>query len=582
VTTVAPKPIVTRPWPVHQPARGSAFSRLLRTTDAKQIGLMYLATSFAWFMIGGALALMMRAELARPGLQFFSTEQYNQLFTMHGTIMLLFFATPIVFAFANYIVPLQIGAPDVAFPRLNSFAYWLYLFGSTMAVAGFLTPDGAADFGWFAYSPLTSVVHSPGVGADLWIIGLVISGLGTILGGVNILTTILTLRAPGMTMFRMPIFTWNILVTMLLVLMVFPILAAALLALEADRQLGAHVYDSETGGPMLWQHLFWFFGHPEVYIVALPFFGIISEVIPVFSRKPMFGYKGLVGATLGIAALSMSVWAHHMFVTGQVLLPFFSFLSFLIAVPTGIKFFNWIGTMWRGQLSFETPMLFAIGFLVTFLFGGLSGVLLAAPPIDFHVSDTYFVVAHFHYVLFGTIVFAVYSGIYFWFPKMTGRMLDERWGKVHFWLTTIGFHATFLIQHWLGTRGFPRRYADYLATDGFTVWNTISTIGAFILGASTLPFIYNVWKSYKAGRVVDVEDPWGYGNSLEWATSCPPPLRNFDRMPRIRSERPAFDLKYPELAAGHSLAGPPEGGARPLAAAARGGATYQEDTSGER
>jgi cytochrome c oxidase subunit 1 len=396
------------------------------------------------------------------------------------------------------------------------------------------------------------------------------------------ITTILTLRAPGMTMFRMPIFTWNILVTMLLVLMVFPILAAALLALLADRQLGAHVYDSQTGGPMLWQHLFWFFGHPEVYIVALPFFGIITEVIPVFSRKPIFGYKGLVGATLAIAALSMSVWAHHMFVTGQVLLPFFSFLSFLIAVPTGIKFFNWIGTMWRGQVSFETPMLFAIGFLVTFLFGGLSGVLLAAPPIDFHVSDSYFVVAHFHYVLFGTIVFAVYAGIYFWFPKMTGRMLDERWGKVHFWLTTIGFHTTFLIQHWLGTRGMPRRYADYLSSDGFTVWNTISTVGAFILGASTLPFLYNVWKSYKAGQVVEVDDPWGHGASLEWATSCPPPLRNFDRMPRIRSERPAFDLKFPEHAPGHSLQAPPEGGAKPLSAQARGGARYQEDTSGER
>jgi cytochrome c oxidase subunit 1 len=582
VTTVAPKPIVTRPWPVHQPVKGSAFARLLRTTDAKQIGLMYLVTSVAYFLIGGFMALLMRAELAKPGLQFLSTEQYNQLFTMHGTIMLLFFATPILFAFANYIVPLQIGAPDVSFPRLNALAYWLYLFGSGLALAGFITPGGAADFGWFAYSPLNNVINSPGVGADMWIVGLTISGLGTILGGVNMITTILTLRAPGMTMFRMPIFTWNIMITSLMVLMVFPILAAALLALLADRQLGAHVYDSSTGGALLWQHLFWFFGHPEVYIVALPFFGIITEVIPVFSRKPIFGYKGLVGATIAIAALSMSVWAHHMFVTGQVLLPFFSFLSFLIAVPTGIKFFNWIGTMWKGQISFETPMLFAIGFLTTFLFGGLSGVLLASPPVDFHVSDTYFVVAHFHYVLFGTIVFAVFAGIYFWFPKMTGRMLDERLGKVHFWLTVIGFHTTFLVQHWLGTRGMPRRYADYLASDGFTVWNTISTIGAFILGSATLPFIYNVWKSYKTGRLVEVDDPWGHGASLEWATSCPPPLRNFDRMPRIRSERPAFDLKYPEHAPGHSLENPPEGGAKPGTVEARGGARYQEDTSGER
>jgi cytochrome c oxidase subunit 1 len=560
MTTVAPKPpspepVATRPWPVHHPVRGSAIARLLRTTDAKQIGLMYLVTAFGWFLVGGFLAMLMRAELARPGLQFLSTEQYNQLFTMHGTIMLLFFATPILFAFANYIVPLQIGAPDVSFPRLNALAYWLYLFGSSLAVAGFITPDGAADFGWFAYAPLNSMVNSPGVGSDLWIVGLVLSGLGTILGAVNMITTVLTLRAPGMSMFRMPVFTWNILITSIMVILVFPLLAAALLALLADRKLGAHVYDAQTSGPLLWQHLFWFFGHPEVYIVALPFFGIITEVVPVFSRKPLFGYKGMVAATIAIAALSMSVWAHHMFVTGQVLLPFFSFLSYLIAVPTGIKFFNWIGTMWRGQLTFETPMLFVIGFLVTFLFGGLSGVLLASPPVDFHVSDSYFVVAHFHYVLFGTIVFAVFAGVYFWFPKMTGRMMDERLGRVHFWLTFVGFHATFLIQHWLGTRGMPRRYADYLASDGFTLFNTVSTIGAFILGASLLPFLYNAWKSYTAGPLVRVDDPWGFGMSLEWATSCPPPLRNFDRMPRIRSERPAFDVKYPEHGPAHQEPG---------------------------
>jgi cytochrome c oxidase subunit I len=581
VTTVAPKPIVTRPYPVRRQVKGSAIARILRTTDAKQIGIMYMTTSFVFFLLGGLMALLMRAELARPGMQFLSPEQYNQLFTMHGTIMLLFFATPIVFAFANFVVPIQIGAPDVAFPRLNSFAYWLYLFGGCIAVGGFLTPGGAADFGWFAYTPLSNSLNSPGVGGNMWVVGLALSGLGTILGGVNMITTILTLRAPGMTMFRMPIMTWNILVTSLLVVMVFPFLAAALFALAADRILGAHVFDANTGGPMLWQHLFWFFGHPEVYIVALPFFGIITEVIPVFSRKPVFGYKGLVGATLLIGGLSMSVWAHHMFVTGQVLLPFFSFLSFLIAVPTGMKFFVWIGTMWRGQLSFETPMMFAIGFLVTFLFGGLSGVLLASPPIDFHVSDSYFVIAHFHYVLFGTIVFAVFSGIYFWFPKMFGRMLDDRLGQIHFWLTFIGFHATFLVQHWLGNEGMPRRYADYLPSDGFTFLNTFSTIGSFVLGASTLPFLYNVWKSYKYGQVVTVDDPWGHGNSLEWATSCPPPLRNFDQMPRIRSERPAFDAKFPELAAGaQSVAGPPEGGARMLSSESHGGATYPEDHGG--
>jgi len=581
VTTVAPKPIVTRPWPVRQQVKGSALARMLRTTDAKQIGIMYMITSFVFFVIGGFMALLMRAELARPGMQFLSPEQYNQLFTMHGTIMLLFFATPIVFAFANFVVPIQIGAPDVSFPRLNALAYWLYLFGGSIAIGGFLTPSGAADFGWFAYTPLSNSLHSPGIGGNMWVVGLALSGLGTILGGVNMITTILTLRAPGMTMFRMPIMTWNILVTSLLVIMVFPFLAAALFALAADRLLGAHVFDVDTGGPLLWQHLFWFFGHPEVYIVALPFFGIITEVIPVFSRKPVFGYKGLVSATLLIAALSMSVWAHHMFATGQVLLPFFSFLSYLIAVPTGMKFFVWIGTMWRGQISFETPMMFALGFMVTFLFGGLSGVLLASPPVDFHVSDSYFVVAHFHYVLFGTIVFAVFAGVYFWFPKMFGRMLDDRLGKVHFWLTFIGFHTTFLVQHWLGAEGMPRRYSDYLPTDGFTALNTVSTIGSFILGAATLPFLYNVWKSYKVGELVTVDDPWGHGNSLEWATSSPPPLRNFDKMPRIRSERPAFDAKFPELAAGEqSIAGPPEGGARPLTWESDGGANYQEDQSG--
>jgi cytochrome c oxidase subunit 1 len=520
---------------------------MFSTTDHKVIGNLYLVTSFAFFMIGGAMAMLIRAELARPGLQVLSNEQYNQMFTMHGTIMLLLYATPILFGFANAIMPLQIGAPDVAFPRLNAFSFWLFAFGGIMVLSGFLTPGGAADFGWFAYTPLSDAIHSPGAGADLWIFGLVLAGLGTILGGVNMVTTIVCLRAPGMTMFRMPIFTWNILVTSLLVLLAFPILTAALLGLAADRHLGAHVFDPANGGAILWQHLFWFFGHPEVYIVALPFFGIITEVIPVFSRKPLFGYNGMIFATISIAALSMVVWAHHMYATGAVLLPFFAFTTFLIAVPTGIKFFTWIGTMWRGQLTFESPMLFSIGFLVTFLLGGLTGVLLASPPIDFHVADTYFVVAHFHYVLYGTIVFATFAGIYFWFPKLTGRMLDEPLGKLHFWATFIGFHLTFLVQHWVGNEGMPRRYADYLPSDGFTTLNTVSSIGAFVLGASTLPFLWNVFRSYRYGEVVTVDDPWGYGNSLEWATSCPPPRHNFTELPRIRSERPAFELHYPHM-----------------------------------
>ncbi|MEV4656568.1 cytochrome c oxidase subunit I [Micromonospora sp. NPDC049301] len=535
------------PGPLRPPVPGNTLLRLLATTDAKQIGLLYLSTSFFFFIAAGIEALLMRAELARPGLQFLSSEQYNQLFTSHGTIMMFLFATPLAFAFGNYLVPLQIGAPDVSFPRLNALAYWLYLLGGLIVLGSFASPGGAADFGWTAYAPLSHSAHTPGVGANAWIIGLVLSGVGTILGSVNLITTVLTLRAPGMTMWRMPLFTWAMFITALMAIVVFPLLSAALLGLLSDRLLNSHVYDPSNGGPMLYQHLFWYFGHPEVYIVALPFFGIISEILPVFSRKPLFGYKGMVLALWAIFFYSLNVWAHHMFATGQVLLPFFSIMTFIIAVPTGVKFFNWIGTMWKGQLTFETPMLFAVGFLVTFLFGGLTGVLLASPPVDFHTHDSYFVVGHFHYVLFGTIVFAAFAGVYFWFPKMTGRLLDERLGKVHFWTMFVGFHTTFLVHHWLGNDGMPRRYADYLPTDGFTTLHTVSTLGSFVLGVSTLFFIYNVWKSWRFGSAVSVDDPWGYGNSLEWATTCPPPLRNFDRMPRIRSERPAFDAKYGPL-----------------------------------
>ncbi|HET6293624.1 MAG TPA: cbb3-type cytochrome c oxidase subunit I, partial [Kribbella sp.] len=429
---------------------GKVIVRILTTTDHKVIGHLYLITSFVFFLVAGLMALLIRAELFEPGLQIVNEEVYNQLFTMHGTIMLLLFATPLFVGFANVVMPVQIGAPDVAFPRLNMFSYWLFLFGGLITLGGFLTPGGAADFGWTGYTPLSTTTGSPGVGGDLWIMGLYLAGLGTILGAVNFTTTIITMRAPGMTMFRMPIFCWNTLVTSILVLIAFPILAATLLMLEADRKLGAHVFDAANGGPLLWQHLFWFFGHPEVYIIALPFFGIITEILPVFSRKPIFGYVGLVGATLGIGVLSIAVWAHHMFVTGAVNLPFFSFMTFLIAVPTGVKFFNWIGTMWGGSISFDTPMLWSVGFLVTFLFGGLTGVILASPPLDYQISDTYFVVAHFHYVVFGTVVFAMFAGFYFWWPKMTGRMLDEKLGKLHFWLLFIGFHTTFLVQHWLG------------------------------------------------------------------------------------------------------------------------------------
>jgi cytochrome c oxidase subunit 1 len=527
---------------------GRTIVKWMTSTDHKVIGNLYLISSFIFFMIAGLMAMVIRAELARPGLQFVSNEQYNQMFTMHGTIMLFLFATPLFAGFANAIMPLQIGAPDVSFPKLNLVAFYMFLFGGIIVVSGFLTPDGAASFGWFAYAPLSNAVNSPTIGADLWIIGLAISGLGSILGAVNFITTIFTMRAPGMVMFRLPIFTWTILLTSVLVLMAFPVLAASLIVLQVDRSFGAQVFEAANGGAILWQHLFWFFGHPEVYIIALPFFGIISEVIPVFSRKPVFGYKGLVFATIAIAGLSVAVWAHHMYVTGAVSLPFFALTTMLIAVPTGVKFFNWIGTMWRGSISFETPMLFVIGFLITFLLGGLTGVMLAMPPIDFHVSDSYFVVAHFHYTVFGTVVFAMFAGFYFWWPKLTGRMLDDSLGKIHFWTVFIGFQVTFLIQHWLGIKGMPRRYADYLASDGFTLGNTISSIGSFLLGASTLFFLWNVYKTWRTAPLVKVNDPWGWGMSLEWATSCPPPRHNFTELPRIRSERPAFDAAHPELA----------------------------------
>ena len=539
---------VTQP---RHPRRGSVLVDWLSTTDHKIIGHLYLITSFGFFMVAGLMAMIMRLQLFEPNNHVVSDQQYNELFTMHGTIMLLLFATPLFVGLANEIMPLQIGSPDVAFPRLNLFSYYAFLFGGLILLISFVSPGGAAAFGWYAYTPLTSSVASPGIGGDMWIMGLALSGFGTILSGVNFVTTIVCMRAPGMTMFRMPIFTWNILVTSILVLMAFPVLAAALLVLEIDRKLGAQVFSSANGGAVMWQHLFWFFGHPEVYIVAIPFFGIATEVLPVFSRKPCFGYKGMVAATIAIGGLSMTVWAHHMFTTGAVLLPFFSFLTFLIAVPTGIKFFNWTGTMWRGQLTFEAPMLFILGFLVTFLFGGLTGVILASPPLDFQVSDSYFVVAHFHYVLFGTVVFTMFGGFYFWWPKFTGKKLDNTLGVWHFWTLFIGFHMTFLVQHWIGVEGMPRRVANYpFLPHDVTLLNQWSSIGSWILGASTFFFLYNVYKTSRYGERVTADDPWGYANSLEWATSCPPPRHNFTSIPRIRSERPAFDLHYPQIRSG--------------------------------
>ena len=561
-TTLSPTPVVSnadKPQTVgvtRPVKRGNIVVRWMTSTDHKIVGHLYIITSLVYFLIAGVMALLIRAQLWAPGMQVLQTkEQYNQMFTMHGTIMLLLVATPLFAGLANELIPLQIGSPDVAFPRLNMLSYWMYLFGSIITVGGFLTPQGSASFGWFAYTPLSSQTFSPGLGSNMWVFGLALGGFATILGAVNFITTIITMRAPGMTMFRMSIFTWNILVTSILVILVFPILAAALFALGSDRVFGSHVFDAATGGALLWQHMFWFFGHPEVYILALPFFGIVSEIIPVFSRKPIFGYKTLVYATIAIGALSMTVWAHHMYVTGAVLLPFFALLTMLIAVPTGVKIFNWIGTMFRGSVTFETPMLFALGFVFNFIFGGLTGVILASPPLDFHLSDNYFIVAHFHYVVVGALIFGLFGGLYFWWPKWTGKMMNERLGQIHFWLFFIGFHATFLIQHWLGVVGMPRRYATYLPEDGFTWMNQLSTVGAFIMAISLVPWIINVYITWRFAPKVTVNDPWGSGRSLEWATACPAPRHNFTSIPRIRSESPAFDLNHPELAP-TSIGGP--------------------------
>jgi cytochrome c oxidase subunit 1 len=524
--------------------RGRGLLGLLTTTDHKVIGLMYIVTALLFFLLGGALATVVRVELYSPGTQVVEPGAYNQVFTMHGSVMIYLFITPVAFGLANYLVPLQIGAREMAFPRLNALGFWLFLFGGLTMVAGFLTADGPAAFGWTAYAPLSEAIRSPAIGHDLWLFSIVLTGTGTITAAVNVIATVLAMRAPGLSMFRMPIFTWNMLVTSVLVLIAFPVLTAASVMMLADRNLDAQIFNAEGGGqPILWQHLFWFFGHPEVYIVALPFFGIVTEVLAVFSSRPVFGYRGLVLATFAIASLSVGVWGHHMFTTGDAATGYFSGLSLLIAVPTGVKFFNWIGTMWGGRLRFPTPMLFTVGFLLLFVMGGVTGVVLALPALDFQLHDSYFVVAHFHYVMFGGSAFALYAGIYYWFPKATGRMLHEGWGRVHFVMTFVGFNTTFLVQHVLGAKGMPRRVADYLPEDGFTFLNRVSTVGAVIMAASVFPLAWNIWRSLRRGEAAG-DDPWE-GQTLEWATTSPPPPHNFDTLPPIRSNRPVWDQRHP-------------------------------------
>ena len=517
----------------------------LTTVDHKKLGILYLYSSMFFFAVGGILALLVRTQLAVADNSFVNNDAYNQIFTMHASAMLFLFVIPVWAGFGNYIVPLQIGAIDMAFPRINALSYWMLPPAGILLFSGFLF-GGSADAGWTAYSPLA---RGTGVGMDLWIVAVIILGISSTIGAANFLVTMFRLRAPGMTMFRMPIFCWTVLVTSVLQLLATPVLAAALTMLFIDRNFGGAFFDPNGGGnAVLWQNIFWFYSHPAVYIMILPGMGIISEVLPVFSRKPLFGYKAFVFATMGIGGLGFSVWAHHMFTTGAVLKPWFGFMTFMIGVPTGVKIFNWLGTLWRGSITFESPMLFALGFLSMFLIGGINGTFSAAVPVDFALHDTYFVVAHIHYVLFGGSVFAVFAGLYYWFPKIWGRKLNERLGQLHFGLMFIGFNLAFFPMHLLGLDGMPRRIATYPDELGWTPLNFASTVGAYLIALSMFPFIAAVIMAFMKPKD-QPNDPWE-ANTLEWWTTSPPPVHNFDDLPEVHSERPLFDLRHGK-SAGH-------------------------------
>ncbi len=545
-----------RPEIVQRGVRESpgGWTSWLATTDHKKIGIMYLASTFAFFMLGGAEALVMRLQLSVPDNTLVQPRIYNELVTMHGSTMIFLFIVPVLAGFGNYLVPLMIGARDMAFPRLNAFSFWLFLFGGIAFYTSlFFTPPSA---GWTSYAPLSDSAYLQDAGTDAWIFMIHLTGLSSLVGAINFVATIHNMRARGMGWGRMPVFCWTILIYSYLLILALPVIAAAVTMLLTDRHFGTSFFDPSGGGdPLLWQHLFWFFGHPEVYIMVLPAFGMISEIVPVFSRKPIFGYKAVVASTATIAFLGMLVWGHHMFSTPTptVVLAFFMLSSFAIAVPTGIKIFNWLATLWRGTIVFRTAMLFCLGFLGTFVIGGISGVLLAIFPVDWQLNDSYFVVAHIHYVLFGGSVFAIFGGLYYWFPKMSGRMLSERLGKASFWTMLIGFHLTFLIQHSLGLDGMPRRIYRYPADAGWGTMNMISTVGSYILGLGVLITMANVLISLRNGRKAP-HDPW-QGNTLEWFTQSPPPENNFDIVPRVRSVEPMKDIRR-EVVRG---AGQPDG-----------------------
>jgi cytochrome c oxidase subunit 1 len=534
----------TQAIPRTRPKSETGLWSWITTVDHKRIGMMYGVSAFFFFLLGGLEALIIRTQLIRPDNNVVSEAQYNELFTMHGTTMIFLAIMPLSVAFFNYIMPLQIGARDVAFPRLNAFSFWVFLFGAILLNISFFFGEVPSQ-GWYGYAPLTDIAWSPTRAVDFWMLGLQVLGVSSVAGALNFIVTIINMRAPGVTLMRMPIFTWTTLIVSILLVLAFPAVTVALFLLSMDRFVGTGFYAPAAGGdPLLWQHLFWVFGHPEVYILILPAFGVISEIIPTFSRKPLFGYAVMVYATAAIAFLGFGVWAHHMFTTGlgPTANSAFAATTMIIALPTGVKIFNWIGTMWLGHLKFTTPMLFAVGLVSQFTIGGLSGVMHASPPIDGQHNDSYFVVAHFHYVLFGGSIFGLLAAIYYWFPKFTGRLMDDRLGRWNFWTTFIGFNVTFFPMHFLGLEGMPRRYYSYGEGSGWWFWNIIVSLGAYLLAASILLFIYNVAWSLKKGPIAG-PNPWD-GGTLEWSTTSPPPVYNFRDLPDVQHRDPLWAEKY--------------------------------------
>jgi len=526
----------------HVEHESTGWTSWLTTTDHKKIGIMYMVLTFMFFCLGGVEALMIRLQLGAPNNTLVSPETYNQLFTMHGTTMVFLFVVPMMAGLANYFLPLMIGARDMAFPRLNALSFWLLLAGGIVFYASiFWSPPEA---GWTSYPPLSSALFSPSGGQDAWIYLIHLTGISSLVGAINFYATIANMRTRGMSWGRLPLFVWAILTYSVLLILALPVVAAAVTMLLTDRHFGTHFYDQAEGGsPLLWQNLFWFFGHPEVYIMVLPGFGIVSEILPVFARKPIFGYKAIAASTVAIAFLGFLTWAHHMFTTPipEAILVFVMLSSFLIAIPTGVKMLNWIGTLWGGTIEFKTPLLFCVGFLALFLIGGISGVFLAIFPVDWQLNETYFVVAHIHFVLVGGAVFPIFAAIYYWFPKITGRMLGEGLGKLSFWLMFVGVLVTFLIQHVIGMDGMPRRVYEYDNVGNLALYNQISTVGSFILGAGVVATIVNVWRSLKFGAIAG-PDPWK-ANTLEWFTASPPPVNNFDAVPIVRSAEPMKDIR---------------------------------------